>query len=194
MTKVRIIPTDNLVSVGGKALRFDLTSFEINNNYHAIHWDGETGFIETKVGRNIILTSLEEFQPLLNEHATLVAADAALLEAAEEASIPLHKSVYHKQRVSDGITINGISIKANDKTERRLMAARIVAKENAAYTVKWEAENGFFELNAAQIIAVADALLAHIQKCFAAKEAIASEQYLTKEEVEQAFDAAYDSL
>lgn len=105
-----------------------------------------------------------------------------------------HISTYHKQRVTDGITVSGVSIKANDKTERRLMAARIVAKENAAYTVKWEAENGFFELNATQIIAIADALLAHIQKCFAAKEAIASEEYLTKEEVEQAFDAAYDSL
>ena len=189
--RVTIIPSDNRVIIGEKSIKFDLSSFEIDSNYHAIQWDGAKGIIETKEGKNIKLTSLDELEPILNEHANRVAAEAALLEAEEAASIPLHKKTYREQRVAEGITISGVTVATDNVSQQRLIAIRVLAKEDDNYTVNWKTENGFQTLNASQIIAVADAVRTHVQQCFDAEAAIADITYNSKAEVETAFDAAY---
>jgi hypothetical protein len=73
------------------------------------------------------------------------------------------------------------------------MAARIIAKEDAGYTVNWKLPSGFVTLDAATIIALADAMRAHVQKCFDAEESVLAtvNEYLTVQEIQEAFDAAY---
>lgn len=65
-----------------------------------------------------------------------------------------------------GKTVSGIPVATDRSSQGKYTAARIVAKEDSNYTVKWKANNGFIELNATQIIAVADAVRVYVQDCF----------------------------
>lgn len=77
----RIICDDNLVDVNGDAFEFD---FDIDANYHAVHWDGSKGFIETKSGINITLVDLAEFADIIEAHGVLLAEKEAEKEAADQ--------------------------------------------------------------------------------------------------------------
>lgn len=105
--------------------------------------------------------------------------------------INAHKSNYRDQRILEGITLSGVSVKGDDRTQNNLIAARIMAKEDVNYTVKWKAVDGFVSLNATQIIAIADALRTHIQTCFDA-EASLTGNYSSISALETAFDNAYN--
>jgi len=65
-----------------------------------------------------------------------------------------------------GITIDGVEIATDRETQSLLAAAVLKAKDDPSYTVNWKAKNGWFELDAATLIAIADAVRAHVQKCF----------------------------
>lgn len=76
--RVTIIPSDNMVIVGDKFCKFD---FSTNSNYHAVQWDGSKGFIETKEGANITITSMDEFSEILAEHGRIVEENRKAEEA-----------------------------------------------------------------------------------------------------------------
>lgn len=80
MIRVTIIPSDKLVIVGDVAVNFD---FATNPNYHAIQWNGESGFIETVKGSNIKLDNLDEFTHLLDKHKEIVDAEQKKREDQE---------------------------------------------------------------------------------------------------------------
>jgi hypothetical protein len=66
-----------------------------------------------------------------------------------------------------GASFAGGTISSDRDTQRVLTAARTLAKENPAYTVNWKSGPGVFvELDAPTIIAMADAVAAHVQACF----------------------------
>lgn len=79
-----------------------------------------------------------------------------------------------KRRVADrrwrvetsGIVVDGAVIATDRDTQAKLTAARIVAKEDPTYTVQWKLPGGFATLTAAQVIAMADAVRAHVQAAF----------------------------
>lgn len=108
--------------------------------------------------------------------------------------IEKHKKIYREKRVAEGITINTIPVATDDISQQRFIAARMLAKEDSNYTVKWKAQNGFVELSASEIITIADSVREHVQKCFDAHAEILDTTYTSKQEVETAFDSAYDSL
>lgn len=112
--------------------------------------------------------------------------------AAVSEALDAYKSIYRDQKILEGITVSGVTIGGDDTTQNRLMAARILAKEDASYTVNWKSSNGFVSLNAAQVIVLADALRDHVQKCFDAENSLTG-SYATILEVESAFDTAYSS-
>lgn len=74
------------------------------------------------------------------------------------------------QVIGAGIVLGGAEITTDNLTQQRLAAARIVAKEaldnSEEYSVDWKAANGWLVLDAAQIVAIADAVRAHVQACF----------------------------
>lgn len=100
---------------------------------------------------------------------------------------------YRDERIYEGITVNGVSISTDDKTQLRLAGARIEAEADDTYTVKWKTSNGFVTLNATQVIALSSAVRAHIQKCFDAQEAIEDQTFTSISALETAFDNAYQS-
>lgn len=65
-----------------------------------------------------------------------------------------------------GITVGQTPVKTDRETQAILTGARTLAKEDPAYSVNWKTPGGFVTMDAATIIAVADAVAAHVQACF----------------------------
>jgi len=65
-----------------------------------------------------------------------------------------------------GITLNGMEIATDRESQALLAGAVLKAQDDPSYTVNWKARNGWFQLNAATLIAIANAVRAHVQKCF----------------------------
>jgi len=66
-----------------------------------------------------------------------------------------------------GIVVNGISLAADDLSQQRIAAAALSAQIDSTTMVNWKLPDGTFTtLDAAQIIAIAQAVRAHVQACF----------------------------
>lgn len=77
---------------------------------------------------------------------------------------------------SGGITLNGAQIRTDETSQTKILGARVAAKEDAAYTLNWKTANGsFVTLDATTIIAIADAVRAHVQACFDKEMQLAAE-------------------
>ena len=65
-----------------------------------------------------------------------------------------------------GITISGIPIATDDRSKQMIMGARIAADADDTFTTSWDAGGTVVPLDAATIIAVSNAVLAHVNECF----------------------------
>ena len=65
-----------------------------------------------------------------------------------------------------GVNINGVSIKTDRESQGLITGAALKAMQDSTYTCMWKGVDGFVELTAPQIIAVADAVRQHVQACF----------------------------
>ena len=65
-----------------------------------------------------------------------------------------------------GITFNGVEIATDRESQATLMGAVLAAQNNPEYVANWKARNGWAVLDAATILAVADAVRTHVQACF----------------------------
>ena len=116
--------------------------------------------------------------------------------SAREASD--HLATYRRKRELGGTTINlggqTLEIQTDDEIQRKILAARVMAKEDASYTVNWKLPSGFVQLDATALIAISDAIRNHIQKCFDAEAAIQGQTFDSIAAVETAFNAAYEAI
>lgn len=56
---------------------------------------------------------------------------------------------------------------ATDRESQALLAGAVLkAQDDPNYVVNWKAKNGWFQIDAATLIAIADAVRAHVQACF----------------------------
>ena len=60
--------------------------------------------------------------------------------------------------------VNGI--RTDRESQALITGAALKAMQDSEYTCRWKTETGFVELAAAQILAIADAVRAHVQSCF----------------------------
>jgi hypothetical protein len=133
------------------------------------------------------------------DNAQVALAVRALLDAGAYEVAPYEPpqvvlSVYaaskRYEKETGGITLNGIPIATDRQSQAMITGAYNYVQVNAAATIKWKAENGFVELNAAQITALALAVGAHVQACFAKEaEVVADANITTTEQVDDAFAA-----
>ena len=57
-------------------------------------------------------------------------------------------------------------IKADRESQALITGAALKAMQDSAYSCRWKGVSGFIELTAPQILAIADAVRAHVQGCF----------------------------
>lgn len=128
---------------------------------------------------------------------TQVEIDQRAIE--EQNSLDLAKTNYPRilrdKKLYSEINIGGVLITPDDITQQRIMAARIIAKEDPSYTVNWKTNSGYISLDANTIIAISDAIRAHVQKCFDAEKTVSDNigNYATLEDIGVAYDAAYST-
>lgn len=65
-----------------------------------------------------------------------------------------------------GIEFAGAHIKTDRESQALITGAALSATQDPGYSVVWKAEGGFVTLSAEQIIAAAQAVRAHVERCF----------------------------
>ena len=96
---------------------------------------------------------------------TYVAADIELDAAKEQAKTALASKRYDAE--TGGITVINVHIQTDRESRSNLIAARTLAKEDATYSTYWKTADGsFMKLDAETIIAIAYAVVEHVEKCF----------------------------
>lgn len=65
-----------------------------------------------------------------------------------------------------GITVNGMPINTERVSQSMITGAALSAMLDSNYTCKWKTSVGFIELNATEVLAVSQAMRAHVQACF----------------------------
>lgn len=93
-----------------------------------------------------------------------------------------------------GITAAGVAIATDDRSKLMLAGARIKAQADESFSTTWfGADGSATQLDAGQIVAISDAVLDHVDRCFARfaaiRAAIADEEIGSAEEIDTAFAA-----
>lgn len=66
-----------------------------------------------------------------------------------------------------GVTVSGVAVATDDRSKQMILGARIAAVADGTFTTQWVGSDGsIVSLNATQIIAISNAVLAHVQACF----------------------------
>lgn len=65
-----------------------------------------------------------------------------------------------------GTTVNGVLIDTGRDSQALITGAALAAVIDGEYSLNWKTESGFIHLSAPEIIAVAQAVRAHVQHCF----------------------------
>lgn len=94
-----------------------------------------------------------------------------------------------------GTIVGGMAIHTDDRSKSLIMGARMVAEADLDFTTDWKAADGsFVTIDAATIVAVSNAVLAHVASCFAIEAqviaAIGNGAITTTGEIDAAFAAA----
>lgn len=75
-----------------------------------------------------------------------------------------------------GITVNGAPVATDDRSKLMIVGARIKADTDPSFTTQWKGPDGsFIALNAAAIITISDAVLEHVNNCFAIEDQVLSD-------------------
>lgn len=86
---------------------------------------------------------------------------AAILEAAKERK---RSEIAAARFEAETAGIDGI--KTDRESQALITGAALKAMQDSTYSCRWKTESGFVELTAPQILAIADAVRAHVQSCF----------------------------
>lgn len=70
------------------------------------------------------------------------------------------------QAETAGITVNGMPLDTGRDSQALVTGAALAAVIDPNYTCQWKTADGFVDLAAQQIIALASAMRAHVQACF----------------------------
>lgn len=65
-----------------------------------------------------------------------------------------------------GTTVNGVTIDSGRDSQALITGAALAAVIDGEYSLNWKTTSGFIHLTAPEIIAVAQAVRAHVQSCF----------------------------
>ena len=95
---------------------------------------------------------------------------AATAASANKVSLKACSATARFVRETGGIVVSGVSMPTDRTTQASLMGAYAYTQQNPAATFRWKLADGSFQtLGAAQIAAIAAAVAAHVQACFAAE-------------------------
>lgn len=123
-----------------------------------------------------------------DEEAEWLAAQVVSIDEVKSRKIS-ELAALRYQKETDGIIINGMTIETDRQSQALITGAWSISQINPTILIDWKGVNGWIQIDAATITAIAGSVAAHVQSCFSTErlhaEAIAALE--TSEEV-----AAYD--
>lgn len=75
-------------------------------------------------------------------------------------------AAYRYSKETAGITVNGSKIKTDRESQAMLTGAKAYSDLNESATIDWKGENGWVRIDRAAILAISQAVAAHVQECF----------------------------
>ena len=93
-----------------------------------------------------------------------VIADFTLEQAKAKATADMAAKRYEVE--TGGMTVNGMAVSTDRDSQGLVLGAAFAANLDPAYVVKWKTADGFVDLDAATVIALAQAIRAHVQAAF----------------------------
>ena len=93
-----------------------------------------------------------------------VIADFTLEQAKAKAMADMAARRYEVE--VGGIEVNGMEVATDRDSQGLVLGAAFAASMDPAYVVKWKTADGFVDLDAATVIALAQAIRAHVQAAF----------------------------
>lgn len=70
------------------------------------------------------------------------------------------------EKETSGITVFGATIDTDRDSQALITGAALAAVIDSGYSLNWKTESGFVHLTAPEILAIAQAVRAHVQACF----------------------------
>lgn len=122
------------------------------------------------------------------------------LTAAEKAEIAAQANAQWFQQIAEhryraetaGMVLEGIPVDTDDRSKLLISGAAQRAAREPGYTLRWKTYEGFIDLSAEQVQAMADAVADHVQACFnreAELQAAVADGSITAEMLEQGWPA-----
>lgn len=72
-----------------------------------------------------------------------------------------------------GVSVGGIAVHTDDRSKMMIMGARVKAAADPQFTTQWKTIDGaFVTIDAPTVVALSDAVLAHVDACFAAEATV----------------------
>lgn len=106
----------------------------------------------------------------------LAPGNAGTLLAARKAQMLVALAERRWRAETGGILVaGGMTVATDDRSKTMIMGARIKADADGGYTLRWKTSAGFQTLDAATIIAISDAVLAHVATCFDREDALSAD-------------------
>lgn len=94
-----------------------------------------------------------------------------------------------------GIVVNGIPVATDDRSKIMITGIHNAAKSDPEFTTRWKCPDGsFVEVDAANAIAIGEAVLTHIACCFAVEESVQSELAAGWEATYADIDVAFERV
>lgn len=150
----------------------------INNNNCSIVIDGigRRGYVNSLLGREQLAQDLTGKDDALLSEVLSVWGDTPTVED-EPAPPPLTFDELKAQKKAEiaavryareiaGTMVNGITIDTERDSQALITGAALAAVIDSNYSLNWKTAAGFIHLTAPEIIAVAQAVRAHVQTCF----------------------------
>lgn len=104
------------------------------------------------------------------DQTVMDASNIALLSDIKETK-HAELAAYRYEREVGGITINGIIIKTDRESQSLIAGAKIYSDLNEAISIDWKGKSGWVTINRTTIIAISQAVAAHVQACFTNEKA-----------------------
>ncbi|QIG20497.1 DUF4376 domain-containing protein [Pseudomonas monteilii] len=70
------------------------------------------------------------------------------------------------QTETAGIELQGMQVATDDRSKLLINGAALRASREPGYTLRWKTGDGFIDLSGVQVLAMADAVADHVQRCF----------------------------
>lgn len=98
-------------------------------------------------------------------------------------------AAYRYEKETAGITVNGSTIRTDRESQSLIAGAKLYSDLNESILIDWKAENGWVQIDRNAIVAISQAVAAHVQACFSNEKVHSSaiNALTTVEEIE-----AYD--